>query len=130
MIAEAARASTDAELPVAASPSPLIPVGGSGYRRGVYSFTARVWEHEGAGAWHFLSVPEEVADEIEEKYGHRTTGFGAVKVRVRIGGSRWSTSLFPDKGRGTYVLPVKKAVRTAEGLADGSTAAVELEVAM
>ncbi|MFC8529817.1 DUF1905 domain-containing protein [Nocardia sp. NPDC057227] len=81
-----------------------------------------------AGSWHFLSLPEAVADEIEERYGHRTTGFGAVKVRVRVGGSSWSTSLFPDPKRGTYVLPVKKAVRAAEGLVAGSAAAVDLEV--
>lgn len=93
-----------------------------------YSFTAPVWEHKGAGAWHFLSLPEEVADEIEERYGHRTTGFGAVRVRVRVGGTAWSTSLFPDAKRSTYVLPVKKAVRQAEGLVAGSAAEIELEV--
>jgi len=95
-----------------------------------FSFTASVWEHDGEGSWHFLGVPEDVADEIEERYGHRTGGFGAVKVRVRIGGSRWSTSLFPSKQLGTYILPVKKAVRVAEQLVDGSRAEVEIEIAI
>jgi len=95
-----------------------------------FSFTARVWEHEGEGSWFFLTVPEEVADEIEDRYAHRAGGFGAVKVRVRIGDSRWSTSLFPSKQLGSYILPVKKAIRTAEGLDAGSEPEVELEVAL
>lgn len=41
---------------------------------------------------------------------------------------RWSTSIFPDRKRGTYLLPVKKAVRAAENLAAGSIARVDLVV--
>ncbi|WP_040799524.1 DUF1905 domain-containing protein [Nocardia higoensis] len=95
-----------------------------------FSFTARVWEHDGEGAWFFLTVPEEVADEIEDRYAHRAGGFGSVKVRVRIGGSDWSTSLFPSKKLGTYILPLKKAIRVAEELGAGSEPKVELEVAL
>ncbi|MEU2036110.1 DUF1905 domain-containing protein [Nocardia amamiensis] len=95
-----------------------------------YSFTAEVWEHQGDAAWYFVSVPEDVADEIEERYAHRAGGFGAVRVHVVVGNSRWSTSLFPDKSRATYILPVKKAVRVAEGLEAGSAARVELTVAL
>lgn len=95
-----------------------------------FSFTARVWEHIGAASWHFVALPEDVADEIEERYGHRAGGFGAVKVRVTIGGSTWSTSVFPDKSRGTYILPVKKPVRLAEDLEAGSRPRIELEVTL
>ncbi|QIS06819.1 DUF1905 domain-containing protein [Nocardia brasiliensis] len=94
-----------------------------------YSFDAQVWEHH-TGSWYFLSVPEAVADEIEQRYAHLAGGFGSVRVRVTIGASRWSTSLFPDKSRGTYVLPVKKAIRTAEDLDAGTRAHVELVVAL
>ena len=93
-----------------------------------YAFSAEVWEQPSTGAWHFVSVPEAEADDIEERFGHRAAGFGSVRVEVTIGSSRWATSLFPDAKRRTYVLPVKKAVRTAEGLVAGSTAAVELVV--
>ena len=40
----------------------------------------------------------------------------------------WRTWVFPDAKYETYVLPVKKAVRAAEGLREGSTVRVELEV--
>ena len=36
-----------------------------------FSFTAEVWEHEGPAAWHFVSLPEDLADEIEATFGHR-----------------------------------------------------------
>ncbi|NEW38657.1 DUF1905 domain-containing protein [Nocardia cyriacigeorgica] len=97
---------------------------------GRYTFTARLWEHHGQGSWHFVDLPEEIADEIEEIYGHRSGGFGSVRVRVTIGGSRWSTSLFPDKSRATYVLPVKKPVRLAEDLVAGSRARIEIVIAI
>lgn len=118
---------------VGASGRRAITVGPHRYSRDVagsrYSFTAEVWEHQGDAAWHFVSLPEDVADEIAERYAHRSGGFGSVRVHVVVGASRWSTSLFPDKSRATYVLPMKKAVRVAEGLEAGSTARIELTVA-
>ena len=41
---------------------------------------------------------------------------------------RWDTSIFPDTGRRSFVLPVKKAVRAAEDLDDGVTAQVVLDL--
>ncbi len=93
-----------------------------------FSFLADVWEHDGQGAWHFVSLPPAQADEIEATCGHRAKGFGSVRVEVTIGSTCWRTSIFPDTKRGTYVLPVKKAVRTAEQLAAGSKARIELVV--
>ena len=93
-----------------------------------YTFSATVWEHVGEAAWYFVSLPEPVADEIDELFGHTAKGFGSLKVDVTIGSSRWSTSIFPDSKRGTYVLPVKKAVRKAEGLDDGTVADVEIRI--
>lgn len=52
-----------------------------------------------------------------------------MRVSVSIGGSRWTTSLFPDSKRGTYVLPIKKAVRVAEGVGEGDLVIVELDLA-
>lgn len=93
-----------------------------------FSFTAEVWEHEGPAAWHFVSLPEALADEIEATFGHQAGGFGSLRVEVTIGATRWSTSAFPDSKRGTYVLPLKKAVRVAERLVAGAPAKVSLVV--
>lgn len=93
-----------------------------------YSFDAVVWEHDGPAGWHFISLPQEHSDEIAERVDSGAAGFGSVRVEVSIGATRWLTSLFPDRRRGTYLLPVKKAVRLAEDLADGSTVHVHLAV--
>ena len=93
-----------------------------------YSFDAEVWEWSSKASWFFVSLPEEEADEIEERHGRNAAGFGSIRVEVTIGSSTWRTSLFPSNEEKTYVLPVKKAVRAAEGLGAGSIAQVDLVV--
>ena len=51
-----------------------------------------------------------------------------MKVKVTIGGTRWETSLFPDKKNGGFVLPVKAAVRKAETLSEGDTVSLSLQI--
>lgn len=92
------------------------------------TFDAEVWEHEGPTSWHFVTLPVELADDVSALVEGRTGGFGSVRVEVTVGATTWATSLFPDSARGTYLLPVKQAVRTAEGLADGAQARVTLRV--
>lgn len=92
------------------------------------TFTAELWEHDGPAAWYFCSLPAALADELEAEHGHRAAGFGSLRVEVTIGATSWATSIFPDARRRTYVLPVKKAVRRAEGLDAGSRVRVALRV--
>jgi uncharacterized protein DUF1905 len=51
-----------------------------------------------------------------------------IPVTARIGGTTWTTSLFPKDGR--YVVPVKAVVRRAEGLDEGMSTEVRLTVAV
>lgn len=95
---------------------------------GAFSFVAEVWEHDGPASWFFISLPEADADEIEAEYGQRDGGFGSVRVEVTIGDTAWATSLFPDKQRATYLLPVKKSVRIAEAITAGSSVTVHITV--
>jgi hypothetical protein len=93
-----------------------------------FSFRAELWEQDGAGSWHFVSLPADLADQIEEAFGRHAGGFGSVRVEVTVGATTWRTSIFPDGKRKTYVLPVKKPVRVAEGLKAGSAAQIWLRV--
>src|SRR5690606_24080928 len=97
-------------------------------KAGEFSFDAEVWEHDGSAAWHFVSLPAEQADDIEAMFGHRAAGFCALRVEVTIGATTWRTSIFPDAKRRAYVLPLKKAGRSAEGLTAGTIATVRLAV--
>ncbi len=90
-----------------------------------WSFRAEVWRHTGPSAWHFLTLPFEVSDEIEAQ-APSGVGFGSVRGEVTVGSTTWSTSVFPDTKAASYVLPVKKAVRTTEGIESGDEIAVTL----
>ncbi|HWG99018.1 MAG TPA: DUF1905 domain-containing protein [Pilimelia sp.] len=87
-----------------------------------------VWDARRGDTWVFVSLPAAAAEEIRDLAGGRRRGFGSLRVRVTVGASTWRTSIFPDRARGTYVLPVKRAVRTAEQLAAGDRTAVTVEL--
>jgi hypothetical protein len=89
-------------------------------------FTAELWRHTGQAAWYFVTLPHDVADDIDEITADNRPGFGSVRVEVTVGATTWSTSLFPDTKAASFVLPVKRAVRNAEGLDDGSPVAVRI----
>ncbi|ACZ29811.1 Domain of unknown function DUF1905 [Xylanimonas cellulosilytica DSM 15894] len=90
-------------------------------------FTAQLWQWQvRTDSWWFVTVPPDLSDELAE-LPLPPRGFGSIKVRVTIGSTRWETSVFPSDERKAYVLPVKKAVRAAEGIADGGTVDVMLE---
>lgn len=85
------------------------------------------WDARDDSSWYFTALPPELSEDIREiPRPHR--GFGSVRVQAHVGGSEWRTSIFPDSTRGTYVLPLKKAVRNAESLVDGGPVTVRLEV--
>jgi Domain of unknown function (DUF1905) len=92
-------------------------------------FREKIWRWKGdaPAAWHFITLPEEAAGQIRFVMG-KAKGFGSVRIKARIGGSSWKTSLFPDKKTKSYLLPVKADVRKAEGLIDGKLVAVTLEL--
>lgn len=96
---------------------------------GVFRFTGRLWLHDGNTSWVFATVPPIVAARLDNVGGDDTKrGFGSRRVRVRIGSTTWATSIFPDGANSTYVLPVKKAVRKAEGVAEGDDVEIDLEL--
>lgn len=76
-----------------------------------------------------LRLPEAAEAEVRAAVLElgKKRAFGSVKVAVTLGGSRWNTMLCPVKGGGLF-LPVKKAVRVAEGLAEGDDVSVLLDL--
>ena len=93
-----------------------------------YSFRAPMRRSTGEAAWYFITLPFDVADDIAERSGESRRGFGSVRVSVTVGATTWATSVFPSNEAESYVLPVKKAVRTTEGLEDGEPVSVVLEL--
>ena len=98
-------------------------------RVGTFEFAAPLWRYPGADGWHFVSLPAEISGDITDMTAGARRGFGSVRVAVTVGGTSWRTSIFPDSKTGTYLLPVKKAVRVAERLEAGDEVKAHLQIA-
>ena len=95
--------------------------------------TLWLWSAEGKGSWHFVTIDGPAGEALSAaalmhrlEFG-KARGFGSVKVTVTIGDTRWKTSAFPQKGKESWVLPVKKAVCRAEDIGEGDEVSLTLE---
>lgn len=93
-----------------------------------FSFDAELWFWRGPSPFHFLTVPEPAADAIAEVANEVTYGWGMIPVYVIIGATTWATSLWPKDGG--YILPVKSAVRRAEGIELGDIVDLRMTVTL
>jgi hypothetical protein len=96
----------------------------------VVVFAAELWPWDArrADSWIFISLPVDASEEIRDLTGGSRRGFGSLRVRATVGGSTWTTSIFPSSGSGNYVLPIKRPVRKAEALDVGDIATVTVEL--
>jgi len=94
----------------------------------VHRFSAPLWEMKSEGSWVFLTLPQEVADEIRSVPREPRPGFGSLRVEATIGSTVWRTSIFPESRSRSFVLPVKKAVRAAEAVDVPDTVDVTIEL--
>lgn len=90
-----------------------------------FAFEGAVVEWRGPAPFFFVAVPQEESADIKV-VAKGIEYWGQVPVIVRIGGTEFSTALFPKDGR--YLLPVKAAVRKSAGIAVDQIVAVELSV--
>lgn len=92
-----------------------------------------VWTSpEAPASWHFLTIDGAAGDAIRATAlmrrleGGQRRGWGSIRVTATIGATSWQTSVFPSKDSGGYLLPVKAAVRKAEGLEAGDEIALRI----
>ena len=90
------------------------------------SFSAEVVEWRGPAPFFYARVPPEAATEIAAIKRSASYGWGAIPVTARIGEVTFKTSLFPKDG--TYLLPLKVAVRRRVGMTVGDVVEVEMTV--
>ena len=89
-------------------------------------FSGEIWFWRGPAPHHFVSVPEPESDRLLDVADLVTYGWGCIPVSGRVGGTSFTTSLFPKDGG--FVVPLKVAVRRAERLELGDTVTVQLHV--
>ncbi|MCR5874296.1 DUF1905 domain-containing protein [Phenylobacterium sp. J426] len=92
-----------------------------------YEAEAEIWAYDGPGAWHFITLPRDIAEGIRTVGGRRAP-FGSLRVTAAIGEVRWKTSLFADRKRGSFLLPVKADVRRRAQVSAGQTTAFSIEI--
>jgi hypothetical protein len=87
-----------------------------------------IWDARRSDSWTFVSLPAEASEEIRDLAAGARRGFGSLRVRATVGDSRWTTSIFPDKARNAYVLPIKRDIRKAQALDAGDVVTVTVEL--
>jgi hypothetical protein len=89
-------------------------------------FQAEVIQWRGPAPYYFLAVPAPMCEDLRMASRHVSYGWGVIPVTVRIGGTTWTTSLFPKEGG--YLVPLKDRVRAAEGIEQGDGVELVLTV--
>ncbi len=89
-------------------------------------FEAEVIQWRGPAPYYFVPVPEPLCEDLRVAARDVSYGWGVIPVTVRIGGTSWTTSLFPKDGG--YLVPLKDRVRTAEDIAQDDVVEVVLTV--
>ena len=89
-------------------------------------FAGQVIEWRGPSPYYFVRVPDEESDDLREAAARATYGWGVIPVSARIGATSFQTSLMPKDG--SYLLPLKDAVRTPQGITAGTAVTVQMTV--
>lgn len=89
-------------------------------------FSGEIWFWKGPAPHHFVTVPDQESRELGATSALVSYGWGMIPVTVQMGGSRWTTALFPKDGR--YIVPLKARVRKAEAVDVGDTVELQLTV--
>ncbi len=88
-------------------------------------FAGEVVEWRGPAPYHFVPLPPDEAEMVDEVKAE-VAYWGVVPVIARLGETSFTTAMFPREG--TWFLPLKDAVRRAEGVGLGDVVEVRLEV--
>lgn len=91
-----------------------------------FTFQTTLIEWRGPAPFVYAPVPREHAGRIEQIRKQASYGWGVIPVTAEIGGTAFTTSLFPKDG--TYLLPIKLAVRKKNGITVGDAVVVEIVI--
>jgi len=90
------------------------------------AFRAVAIEWRGPAPFVFVPVPPDESELIRESSRELTYGWGVIPAEATIGGTTFTTSLFPRDGG--YLLPLKVAVQRAEGVGVGDAIDVRMRL--
>ena len=91
-----------------------------------YNFSGKIWKHNAAGGWFFVSLPKDISKEIRETLQWQEEGWGRMKASAVVNGLNWDTAIWFDKKRDTYLLPLKADIREKANLELDNTITVNI----
>lgn len=89
-----------------------------------FSFRNVLFEWRGPSPFHFVTIPQEISDEIKVVAKELSYGWGVIPVTAMISGVEFTSSLFPKEG--SYLLPVKDVVRKKVSINLGDSVQVRI----
>ncbi len=93
-----------------------------------YEIEAEIWRSGGPGGWCFVTLPLEVAHHIRSLAGGMMAPFGSLRVAGTVDDVTWRTSLFADTKSGSFLLPIKAAIRARARVGAGDQIKVRIEL--
>jgi hypothetical protein len=91
-----------------------------------FDFDGPIFNWRGPAPYLFVAVPDEQSQAIKAIAALVTYGWGVIPARARIGRTEWKTSLFPKDGR--YLVPIRASVQKAEGVKEGDSVSIQLDI--
>lgn len=91
-----------------------------------WTFEGPVIYWRGPAPFYFVPLPDHVLDDLAPVANELTYGWGCIPATVTIGDTTFTTSMIPKDGG--FLVPVKVAVRRAEGIEEGDMVAARLQV--
>lgn len=92
-----------------------------------FRFEAEIIYWRGPSPFFYAPLPPAEAERVRGVARAVTYGWGVIPVEATIAGAIFATSLFPKDG--TYLLPIKAAVRKAAQVTAGDVVPVEMRIA-
>src|SRR5215203_3886424 len=86
-----------------------------------YEFRGELWEYDGPAAWHFVSLPPEVAEDIREQVAPNASAFGSIAVEATVGSTRWKPRCFLTRPGGRICCPSRRMSGTPRILRRGTS---------
>jgi hypothetical protein len=91
-------------------------------------FSGAIWYWRGPSPYYFVTVPADRGAELAAAAKSISYGWGMIPVVARIGQTEWRTSLFPKDG--SYLVPIKDAIRKPQRLDVEDTVEIRLSIAV
>jgi hypothetical protein len=95
-----------------------------------YAFDGTIWSYKNPNEVFFVSLPQDMSEDILDLVGIKLNPWGTVPVVVTAGDYSWDSSMYPRLERGVYDLPLNARVRKRLKLEGGQTIALTIEITL